>query len=114
MTNRLWRFVPLIHSVSLAVCVQVVGTRADGNPPCTRVVGCLCSLRLAGADGQVVLHYKELAVQPVWLPPVDPHADKLVTDPDGIVLFSSPPPYPMQSPPAEIPLFARCTECAAE
>jgi hypothetical protein len=64
------------------------------------------TLCLAGADGQVVLHYKELAAHPVWLPPLDPEADSLVTDPEGIVLFSSPPPDPMQSPPDEVALNA--------
>ena len=61
---------------------------------------------MAGADGQVVLHYKELAAQPVWLPPVDPKADVLVTDPEGIVLFNSPPPDPLTSPPKEVALRA--------
>ena len=57
-----------------------------------------------GGDGQVVLHYKELAAHPVWLPPLDPEADPLVEDPQGIDLFVSPPPDPMLSPPPEVPL----------
>ena len=60
----------------------------------------------------MVLHYKELSAHPVWMPPVNPEADTLVTDPEGIELFSSPPPDPLQSPPAEVPL--RCAECAQE
>lgn len=55
-------------------------------------------------DGQVVLHYKELAAQSVWLPPIDPKATPLVTDPEGMVMFDTPPPDPMQSPPTEVPL----------
>ena len=65
-----------------------------------------------GDDGEVVLHYKEFSAQPVWMPPINPEADPLVTDPDGIVLFSAPPPDPIMSPPAEIPL--RCAECSEE
>ena len=58
------------------------------------------------SDGVVVLHYKELAAQPVWLPPIDPLAEVLVTDPKGIQIFHSTPPDPLSSPPAEIELHA--------
>lgn len=59
------------------------------------------------SDGTVVLHYKERRVHPVWLPARDRNdeADALVTDPEGIVLFGTPPPDPMVTPPTEAPLF---------
>jgi hypothetical protein len=58
------------------------------------------------SDGQVVLHYKELAAHPVWLPPIDPTVAVLETDPEGIEIFNSPPPDPMKSPPEEVPLHS--------
>lgn len=60
------------------------------------------------SDGHVVFHYKEYAQQPVWLPPIDSSANPLVTDPQGIEIFSlqCPPPDPMKEPPSEVPLFA--------
>ena len=55
------------------------------------------------SDGTVVLHYKERSTHAVWLPPVDPAAEPLVTSEDGIVLFASPPPDPMVNPPVCAP-----------
>ena len=55
--------------------------------------------------GAAVLHYKELSTHPIWLPSIDPSATPLVSSPDGIELFSSPPPDPMQGPlPQEVEL----------
>ena len=63
------------------------------------------------SDGQVVLHYKEFAADPVWLPPVTANADPLVTDPQGIEFVdpSSPLPDPLVRPPNECEL--RSTAC---
>ena len=61
------------------------------------------------SDGVVVLHYKELAAHPVFLPKVR-GSDPPVTDPEGIVLFGSPPPDPMVSPPTECELRSVETE----
>lgn len=56
-------------------------------------------------DGAVVLHYKELDTHPIWLPSIDPSAETLVSNPDGIELFASPPPDPMGgSLPSEVEL----------
>ena len=57
-------------------------------------------------DHKVVMHYKERCAHPVWLPPVrqTSETDPLVTDDEGIVLFATDPPDPMQNPPAEAPL----------
>ena len=54
------------------------------------------------------MHYKELAAQPVWLPPKDADARPLVTLEDGIEIFkaNTPPPDPLQEPPAEVELHA--------
>ena len=55
-----------------------------------------------------VLHYKELDAHPIWLPPIDGSATPLVSSPDGIELFATPPPDPMQGPlPAEVELRTR-------
>ena len=72
----------------------------------TYAITCAVSL-FAGSDGKVILHYKELAVHPVWLPPLDPNAETLSTDPAGIVVFDSAPPDPLLHPPAEVPLNAK-------
>lgn len=58
------------------------------------------------ADGVVVMHYKELSTDLVWLPSLPQSAPDapLVTDPDGIVLFGSAPPDPMSNPPKEVEL----------
>ena len=55
-------------------------------------------------DGQVVFHYKELAADPVWLPPLVPNATPLVTDPQGIEFLdpSCPLPDPLVTPPTEM------------
>lgn len=55
-------------------------------------------------DGIVVLHYKELSADPVWLPPLVPNASPLVTDPNGIE-FLNPnvaPPDPFLCKPCEM------------
>jgi hypothetical protein len=55
-------------------------------------------------DGVVVLHYKELSADPVWLPPLVPNASPLVTDPNGIE-FLNPnvaPPDPFLCKPCEM------------
>ena len=59
-------------------------------------------------DGVVVLHYKEYCQHPTWLPPLDPTATPLKTNPEGIEIFrrETPPPDPMQTPPPEVPLHA--------
>lgn len=44
------------------------------------------------SDGVVVFHYKELSTDKIWLPPLDRNAEVWETDPDGIELFSRPPP----------------------
>lgn len=55
-----------------------------------------------------VIHYKELDVHPVWLPSIDASATPLVTNPDGMEVFATPPPDPMQSPlPDEVELRTR-------
>jgi hypothetical protein len=55
------------------------------------------------SDETVVLHYKELAAHSVFLPKVR-GSDPAVTDPEGIVLFGSPPGDPMVDPPKECEL----------
>lgn len=61
------------------------------------------------ADGVVVLHYKELCADPVWLQHKQRSnsTDALVMDPEGIVLFREAPPDPMTSAPsiAEFAVF---------
>tara|TARA_B110001452_G_scaffold156267_1_gene130110 strand:- start:498 stop:2438 length:1941 start_codon:yes stop_codon:yes gene_type:complete len=52
--------------------------------------------------GNVVLHYKELCTHSTWLPAVA-NSSPFRTDPEGIVLFQSPPPDPMVNPPQEAP-----------
>ena len=56
-------------------------------------------------DGCVVLHYKELSADPVWLPPLVPNASPLVTDPNGIEFLN-----PNVAPPDPI----LCTPCEME
>ena len=53
-----------------------------------------------------VFHYKELSAHTVWLPSIDPDAKPLVTNPEGIELFASPPidPVDATSMPAEVEL----------
>ena len=53
-----------------------------------------------------VFHYKELPAHTVWLPSIDPDARSLVTNPEGIELFESPPVDPVDaaSMPAEVEL----------
>ena len=63
------------------------------------------------SDGVVVLHYKELAAHPIFLPKVR-SSDPPLTDPEGIVLFRTPPPDPMVAPPAECELRSVATEGA--
>ena len=63
------------------------------------------------ADGTVVLHYKEYAQHAVFLPKVR-GSDPAQTDPEGIVLFGSPPPDPMVTPPEECELKSVCTAAA--
>ena len=55
------------------------------------------------SDETVVLHYKEFAAHSVFLPKKR-GSDPAVTDPDGIVLFGSPPGDPMVTPPKECEL----------
>ena len=54
------------------------------------------------SDGRVVMHYKEFAADEVWLPPMDPNADALVTNPEGMEIFKRdcPPPDPAQQVPS--------------
>ena len=52
--------------------------------------------------GDVVMHYKELSDHPTWLPAI-PNSKPLQTDPEGIVLFQTPPPDPTVNPPKEAP-----------
>jgi len=63
----------------------------------------------APINGVVVLHYKELCADPVWLPHKQRSnsTDALVMDPEGIVLFREAPPDPMTSAPsiAEFAVF---------
>jgi hypothetical protein len=56
-------------------------------------------------DGCVVLHYKELSADPVWLPPLVPNASPLVTDPNGIEFLN-----PNVAPPDPF----LCTPCETE
>ena len=54
------------------------------------------------------MHYKELGTHPVWLPSIDPNANPLVSNPDGIQLFATSPPDPMQGPmPEEVELHTK-------
>ena len=55
-------------------------------------------------DGCVVLHYKELSADAVWLPPLVPNASPLLTDPDGIEFLNPdvPPPDPLVCTPCEL------------
>ena len=55
-----------------------------------------------------MIYYKELDVHPVWLPSIDASAATLVTNPEGIEVFATPPPDPMQDPlPDEVELRTR-------
>lgn len=58
------------------------------------------------SDGVVVLHYKELAADAVWLPPLVPNACPLVTDPAGIEFLTPdcPIPDPLMTTPVEMDL----------
>ena len=58
------------------------------------------------SDGVVVLHYKELSADAVWLPPLVPNASPLVTDPNGIEFLNPdvPPPDPLVCTPCEMEL----------
>ena len=60
------------------------------------------------SDKRVVLHYKELAADPIWLPPLATGGGPLVTDPDGIELFEPgfEPKDPAQVAPQEKEFFA--------
>ena len=53
-----------------------------------------------------MFHYKELSAHTVWLPSIDPDAATLVTNPEGIELFDSPPidPVDAASMPTEVEL----------
>jgi hypothetical protein len=66
------------------------------------------------SDGIVVFHYKERCAHAVWLPPIDPDAKPLRTDPNGIEIFKRdwPPLDPMTTTPREVELHcAPCTPC---
>lgn len=58
------------------------------------------------SDGVVVFHYKELAADAVWLPPLVRNACPLVTDPAGIEFLTPdcPIPDPLMTTPVEIDL----------
>ena len=62
-------------------------------------------------DGTVVFHYKQFAADDVWYPPIDVNAKPPVTDPEGIVMFDTPPPDPMITPPTEVELKAAKCNC---
>ena len=62
-------------------------------------------------DGKVVLHYKELCADTIWYPPIDVYAKPQKTDPAGIVLFDTPPPDPMTTPPKEVELTSAVCTC---
>ena len=57
-------------------------------------------------DGCVVLHYKELSADNVWLPPLVRNSSPLVTDPEGIEFLNPncPPVDPMVCTPCEMKL----------
>jgi hypothetical protein len=61
-----------------------------------------------------VFHYKELSAHTVWLPSLDPDASTLVTNPEGIELFDSPPidPVDAASMPAEVELRTEAVQAA--
>ena len=63
-------------------------------------------------DGKVILHYKHLSADEVWYPPISMHAKVLETDPNGIELFSTPPPDPMVTPPDEVQLKSVALDAA--
>ena len=57
-----------------------------------------------GADNKsVIMHYKELSQDAIWLPGL-PVAKPTRSDPEGIVLFKTPPPDPIMTPPTEAEL----------
>jgi hypothetical protein len=61
------------------------------------------------SDDVVVLHYKELAAHSVFLPKMQ-GSDPAETNPEGIVLFRTPPPDPMtDAPPTEMQLKSVAT-----
>mgnify|MGYP000855883085 FL=1 len=67
-----------------------------------------CWIHKRASDKRVVLHYKELAADPIWLPPLATGGGPLVTDPDGIELFEPgfEPKDPAQVAPQEKEFFA--------